>query len=130
MMDWLILVCFICRNIVQSIDDALQLSQTYKVSVVEFGHAFVLSFFAVVVRLIDALLEDLGLELSSAVDHHSMDVDSVGNCDAEKNEQARTIPVVEVLAKLTESTKAFLLLRLVHFNLYVMLIFLLTYAAG
>ncbi|KAL5738909.1 hypothetical protein ACOSQ2_028089 [Xanthoceras sorbifolium] len=112
-------------KILQSVDVSLQLSHTYKVSVEDFGHALVLFFFTIVVSLIDTLFDDCGLEpvhldTPTTADHHQMDIDSIGSFDVENNQQIRTnnsLTTIEVLAKLTESRKAMVLLRLVHFNM-------------
>lgn len=92
--------------------------------VVEFGHALVLSFFDLVVRLIDSLFEDMGLQVGP-LDQQSMEIDSIGNFCVGNNEhfeqirRKNSLLVIEVLNKLTDSSKAMVLLRLIHFNLYV-----------
>ncbi|KAK2656195.1 hypothetical protein Ddye_009247 [Dipteronia dyeriana] len=106
-------------KILQSVDVTLQLSHTYKVTVVDFGHALVLFFFTVVDCLIDALFDDMGLP-PTAADHHHMDIDSIGNINVQYNQQIRTnnsLVAIELLAKLTQDRKAVVLLRLVHFNM-------------
>ncbi|KAI9152792.1 hypothetical protein LWI28_001261 [Acer negundo] len=106
-------------KILQSVDVSLRLSHTYKVSVVDFGHALVLFFFTIVDCLIDALFDDMGLQ-PTAADHHHMDIDSIGIINVENNQQIRTnnsLMAIEVLAKLTQDRKAMVLLRLVHFNM-------------
>lgn len=96
----------------------------------------VLLFFSVVIGLIDSTFEDLGLPMKSSeggmfgnADHQDMDIDSGGKYDAERNDhrevlrRKNSIMAIEVLAKLTESRKAMVLLRLVHFNMYETLMF-------
>lgn len=92
--------------------------------VVEFGHALVLSFFDLVVRLIDSLFEDMGLQVGS-LDQQSMEIDSIGNFSVGNNEhfeqirRKNSLLVIEVLNKLMDSSKAMVLIRLIHFNMYV-----------
>ncbi|GFY82543.1 REF4-related 1 [Actinidia rufa] len=73
------------EKIIVSVDSTLQLSQTYGVQVLELGHALVLSFFSILIRLIDSTLCDWGLQMTSADkasevlrsdDSQNMDVDS------------------------------------------------------
>lgn len=128
------ILCFpICR-IIESVDATLQLSQTYRLQVVEVGHAVVLCFFSIVVGLIDSTLCDWGLQmtsvhkesgLASSEDGKDMDVDSQGSQIFARNEHRESIKksnsflAFEVLGKLTESRKAMVLLRLVYLNMYV-----------
>ncbi|KAH9737118.1 hypothetical protein KPL71_018339 [Citrus sinensis] len=109
-------------KIIESIEACLQLSRTYNVRVVEFGHALVLSFFDLVVRLIDSLFEDMGLQVGP-LDQQSMEIDSIGNFCVGNNEhfeqirRKNSLLVIEVLNKLMDSSKAMVLLRLIHFNM-------------
>ncbi|KAJ4832513.1 hypothetical protein Tsubulata_000069 [Turnera subulata] len=119
------------EKIIKSVDAALQLSQRYGgVRVVELGHLFILSFFSIFVGLIDSIFEDIGLEMKSGdvVDGpfgtvDDMDVDMRGNYNVVRNEhremlrKTNSVMALEVLAKLTESRKAMVLLRLVHLNM-------------
>ncbi|KAK9291133.1 hypothetical protein L1049_009321 [Liquidambar formosana] len=117
------------EKITKSVDVALQLSQTYMVHVLEIGHALVLSFFSIVISLIDSTLDDWGLQMTSVdrpsgavggVDHQNMDLDPKGNQNFMRNEHREQIRrknsfmAMEVLGKLTESRKAMILLRLIH----------------
>lgn len=126
-----------CR-ITKSVDVALQLSQTYEVEIVELGHALVLYFFSIVIGLVDSILDDWGLQMTS-VDGASgtirsdlsqnMDVNSEGNHFHKRNEHREEIirknsfMALEVLGKLTDHRKAMVLLRLVHLNMYVLLFY-------
>ncbi|KAJ7961023.1 Mediator of RNA polymerase II transcription subunit 33A-like [Quillaja saponaria] len=53
------------QKIINSIDIALQLSQTYNICVLELGHALVLFFHSIIISLIDSTLEDWTLHLTS-----------------------------------------------------------------
>ncbi|KAH7846475.1 hypothetical protein Vadar_014424 [Vaccinium darrowii] len=120
------------KKIIESVDAALQLSQTYRLQDVEVGHAVVLCFFSIVVGLIDSTLCDWGLQmtsvhkesgLASSEDGKDMDVDSQGSQIFARNEHRESIKksnsflAFEVLGKLTESRKAMVLLRLVYLNM-------------
>ncbi|PON47750.1 hypothetical protein PanWU01x14_242170 [Parasponia andersonii] len=120
------------EKIIKSVDNTLRLSQTYDVRILEIGHVFVLFFFRIITSLIDGVLDDWGLQKTSSdkpslafgsTDSKDMDVDareSHGWVRKEHREEMRTMNsflAMEVLGKLTESRKALLLLRLVHFNM-------------
>lgn len=119
-------------KIIKSVDAELQLSQTYGIQVADLGLAYVLFFFNTVTSLIDSSLDDWGLRMPSLVkpsgvvvstDHQLMDIDSIGGYEVGKNEHRREIRkrnsfmALEVLERLTQSTKAIALLRLVYLNL-------------
>lgn len=122
-----------CRDkIINSADAALQLSRTYEVRLSELGQLLVLFFFTVFVGLIDSTFDDMGLQIKSSDiqegpfgtdNFQDMDMDSRGDYSVERNEhrellrKKNTIMAMEVLAKLMESRKAVVLLRLVHFNM-------------
>ncbi|KAM1110892.1 hypothetical protein ACFX13_010309 [Malus domestica] len=120
------------EKIMESIDVALDLSQTYKVRVVELGHALVLFFFSVISCLIDSTLDDWGFKMTSrkrprsdfgGADYSDMEIDSRESKNFKIKEHRQRIRkmnsflAIEVLAKLTESRKALVLLRLVHLNM-------------
>ncbi|XP_050141951.1 mediator of RNA polymerase II transcription subunit 33A-like isoform X1 [Malus sylvestris] len=120
------------EKITESIDVALELSQTYKVRVVELGHAFVLFFFSVISSLIDSTLDDWGFKMTSrkrprsdfgGADYRNMEIDSRESQNLKVKEHRERIRkmnsflAIEVLAKLTASRKALVLLRLVHLNM-------------
>ncbi|XP_015897774.3 mediator of RNA polymerase II transcription subunit 33A [Ziziphus jujuba] len=119
-------------KIVKDVDHALHLSQIYEVRVRDLGHAWVLFFFSVIVRLIDSTLNDWGLLITSldrprlefgSADHHDEDTDSKESHNSERNENRKqlqrmnSLMAMEVLGKLTESRKAMVLLRLVRLNM-------------
>lgn len=100
----------------------------------EVGHAVVLCFFSIVVRLIDSTLRDWGLHMTSvdketgvvsSEDGKDMDVDSQESQIFRRNEhrermkKSNSFMAFEVLGKLTENRKATVLLRLVYLNMYV-----------
>ncbi|KAJ4978294.1 hypothetical protein NE237_009074 [Protea cynaroides] len=120
------------EKIIKSVDDALQLSQTFGVYVSDLGHAFVLFLFTVIISLIDCVMDDWGLQPTSidklssifgVEEHLNMDISSQGNQDDERREHRELLRkrnafmAMEVLGKLTESRKAMVLLRLVHLNM-------------
>ncbi|XP_050382850.1 mediator of RNA polymerase II transcription subunit 33A-like [Argentina anserina] len=120
------------QRIAESVDLALQLSETYKAPVMEYGHALVLFFFNTIYSLIDSTLDDWGLKMTSrkrlrsafgGSNNHDSETDSIGNenVKSDKNqERIRTknsFLAIEVLGNLTESRKALVLLRLVHLNM-------------
>jgi hypothetical protein len=105
-------------RIIKSVDVALQLSQTYRLPVVELGHAFVFFFFSILIALIDSTLDDWG----PSTDNNDMDIDFRATHNFKGNEQMRrtnSFMAIEVLAKLTETRKSMLILRLLHLNMYV-----------
>ncbi|XP_020540898.1 mediator of RNA polymerase II transcription subunit 33A isoform X2 [Jatropha curcas] len=117
---------------IKSIDVALQLSHTYRVQFIELGHVLVLFFFSIVVGLIDCTFSDWGLlvkspDLSSGLfgnaDNQDMDIDSRGNCSVGRYEHRELLRkknsffALEVVAKLIESRKALVILRIVHLNM-------------
>ncbi|KAL6988247.1 hypothetical protein U1Q18_013995 [Sarracenia purpurea var. burkii] len=122
-----------CREkIIQDVDAALQLSETYGVQDLELGHVLVLCFFSIVICLIDSTLCDWGLQMTSvdrpsglmkSDDSQNTDVDSKGNqaCTRNKNREyirkSNSFMAFEVLGKLTENRKAMVLLRLVYLNM-------------
>jgi len=123
-----------CR-IIKSVDVALQLSQTYRVQVLELGHAMVLCFFSIIVGLIDSTSYDWGLQMTSvdkangeirSEDNQNMDVDSKEsqiykrNDHRERIRRSNSFVAFELLGKLTENKKATVLLRLVYLNMYVL----------
>lgn len=122
-----------CR-IAKSVNLALQLSETYKVPVVEYGHALVLFFLSTIISLVDSTLDDWGLKMTSrkrprlafgGSSDHDGETDSIRNENFRSNEHQERITTMnsflamEVLGNLTESRKAMVLLRLVHLNMYV-----------
>lgn len=112
-------ICFSAVNrIIESVDLALQLSNTYDVCVVELGQVFVLFFFSIIVGLFDSVLDDWGLLQKTSLDRPSLVFSKTDS--KEHHEEMRTLNsfmAMEVLGKLTESRKAVFLLRLVRFNL-------------
>ncbi|XP_021281710.1 mediator of RNA polymerase II transcription subunit 33A-like [Herrania umbratica] len=122
------------QKIVDSVDVTLQLSQNYRVHVVGLGHAFVFFFFTIVTTLIDCILDDSGLRMTSldeqngavgtrSMDHHPIDLDTgeVYHIERDKHlEQMRwknSFLAIEALGQLTESLRAMVLLRLVYLNM-------------
>lgn len=104
------------EKIIKSVDVALQLSQTYRLPVVELGHAFVFFFFSILIALIDSTLDDWG----PSTDNNDMDIDFRATHNFKGNEQMRrtnSFMAIEVLAKLTETRKSMLILRLLHLNM-------------
>ncbi|KAL5720764.1 hypothetical protein ACHQM5_013403 [Ranunculus cassubicifolius] len=123
----------ICKKkITKSVDDALQLSRTYDVHIDEFGQAFVLFFFSIIIGLIDSTLEDWGLHHSFTDnlsrmfgngDHQVMDVDLLGDYNGIRHEarerlhRTNSIRAMEVLGELSERRNTSVLLRLILLNM-------------
>ncbi|XP_047322944.1 mediator of RNA polymerase II transcription subunit 33A-like [Impatiens glandulifera] len=121
-----------CGEILKSIDLALKLSQTYKTQVVELGHAIVLWLFSIVSALVDSILSDLGLhvtskdgtsELIKGEDSGNMDIDFQDSEILQTNGHCENIRrlnwhvALDVLGQIIENKKAIVLLRLVHLNM-------------
>ncbi|WOL04556.1 mediator of RNA polymerase II transcription subunit 33A-like [Canna indica] len=122
-----------CRDkIAKSIDDALQLSKTYGVQEMDFGHAIVLFFFSIITSLIDCTIEDCGCQLVS-VDKHgnaytnggklAMDIDIKGSSNEKRSERrehlrkSNALMAIEVAEKISSNKKAKAFLRLIHINM-------------
>ncbi|KAF9591887.1 hypothetical protein IFM89_009495 [Coptis chinensis] len=120
------------KKIAKSVDDTLQLSQTYEIPIVEFGHALALYFFSMIIGLIDCTLKDWGLQHSSTdklsgvfgdggcqimdveskLDHQDMRTDL-----HDRLHRMNSTRTVEVLGELTENRKAVVLLHLMLLNM-------------
>ncbi|XP_010538443.1 PREDICTED: mediator of RNA polymerase II transcription subunit 33A-like isoform X2 [Tarenaya hassleriana] len=87
-------------RLVRSVDDALRLSHSFNVPITDLGRAFVFFLFTLVSSLLDSALEDF------------LQIDSTENLLAQN-----AFTALEVLAKVTNSRKAKVLLRLVYLNL-------------
>ncbi|KAF5953411.1 hypothetical protein HYC85_006267 [Camellia sinensis] len=115
------ILALLTSRIIKSVDVALQLSQTYRVQVLELGHAMVLCFFSIIVGLIDSTSYDWGLQMTSvdkangeirSEDNQNMDVDSKEsqiykrNDHRERIRRSNSFVAFELLGKLTENKKA------------------------
>lgn len=123
----------LCKTkITKSVDDALQLSRSYDIHIVEFGQAFVLFFFSIIIGLIDSTLEDWGLRHSSTDKLscifgdggvQAMDVDLKDDYSGTRHElherlrRTNSTRAIEVLGELTENRNAAVLLRLILLNM-------------
>ncbi|XP_028764479.1 mediator of RNA polymerase II transcription subunit 33A isoform X2 [Neltuma alba] len=118
------------RQIINSVDTALQLSRTYNISVLELGHVFVLFFHSIVTALIDSTLDDWGIQMKPCEEPFSnpksdlyMDIDPNVTHSIKRNEYREQIRkrnsfmALEVLERLTESRKATILLQSVLLNM-------------
>ncbi|KAI4353605.1 hypothetical protein L6164_002540 [Bauhinia variegata] len=113
-------------KIIKSVNVALQLSQTYKIHALELGHVYVLFFYSIIVDLMDSTLEDWGFHVTSnekpcsiPSDDHNIAIDTKSN-RSEYHEQIRkrnSFMALEVLERLTESTKAMVLLKSALLNM-------------
>lgn len=117
----------------KSIDDALQLSDTYRVKNIDFGMAVVLFLLRAITNLLDCTLEDWGFLVASngqivTDGSRSMDVDVGGglsnNSSKDRNElrQINAFMALEVIENMCSSKFVQVSLRLVHLNLYVYLL--------
>lgn len=122
-----------CR-IIESVDDALHLSENYSVHVPDLGHAHVLFFASIIIGLIDCTMDDWGLHMSAmerlsgpfgALESVSMDIDTSESLPVIKNERreimrrANPLRAIDVLCHLTGNKQAMVLLRLVNLNMWV-----------
>ncbi|CAL9069941.1 unnamed protein product [Musa banksii] len=122
-----------CRDkIAKSVDDALQLSDTYGVKKMDFGHAVVLFIMTVITILIDCTIEDYGLRLVSTDKHGSvcanggkqvMELDVKGNSYDKRNEhrehlrRTNALLAIEVAEKISSNKKTKAFLHLIHINM-------------
>ncbi|MED6194755.1 hypothetical protein PIB30_031508 [Stylosanthes scabra] len=117
-------------KIINSVDVALQLSETYKIRDLELGHVFVLFFYSIIIALIDSTLIDWGLQVSTSersclvpMGDQYMEIDNQKTHSfekSEKHEQIRkknSIMALEILESLTESKKTVILLQSVLLNM-------------
>uniref|UniRef100_A0A6V7QSZ3 Mediator of RNA polymerase II transcription subunit 33A n=1 Tax=Ananas comosus var. bracteatus TaxID=296719 RepID=A0A6V7QSZ3_ANACO len=136
-----------CRDkITKSIDEALQLSQTYGVDQMDIGLAVVLFTLCVITSLIDCTLKDFGLPFVSRDGHvnflsiegqQTMDIDYKGSSNDKRNEhreqlrRTNSLLALEVVEKMAANRKTQVFLRLIHLNMYAVssLIFAFSYKA-
>lgn len=115
-----------------SIDNVLQLSDTYGIHKMDFGHTVLLFLFSVIMRLIDATLEDWDLaftsrngSISSNESHMAMDLDANRNSIVKLNDHngqlctTNALFALEAVEKVTARKEAKTFLRLIRLNLYV-----------
>lgn len=132
-MDDHLLFCPFYR-ITKSVDDALQLSDTYGVQQMDFGHATVLFIMSVITSLIDCTIEDYGLQLVcmdkhgnaySGGGHQLMDIDDTTNSNGKRNEhrehlrRTNALMAVEVAEKISSNKRTKAFFRLFYINMYV-----------
>ncbi|XP_025695905.1 mediator of RNA polymerase II transcription subunit 33A isoform X1 [Arachis hypogaea] len=117
-------------KIINSIDVALQLSETYNIRDLELGHIFVLFFYSIIIALIDSTLNDWGLQVSTSersclvpMGDQYMEIDHKVTHSFEKGEnheqirKKNSILALEILESLTESKKGVVLLQSVLLNM-------------
>ncbi|RRT49121.1 hypothetical protein B296_00030998 [Ensete ventricosum] len=118
--------------IAKSIDAALQLSCTYGVQQMDFGHAIVLFILNIITSLMDCTIEDCGPQLVS-VDKHgcayasggeqTMQVNVKENSDEQRNEhheqlrRTNALMAIEVAEKVSSNKKAKAFLHLIRINI-------------
>jgi len=128
----MLLLFFFCR-MTKLVDDSLQLSHTYGIHKIDFGHAMIFFVLNVILSLIDGTLEDWGLQFMS-VDkrgnknanevYQVMDIDAKENSNYKKHERreqlrrANSLMAIEFVEKITANAKVKVFLRLIHFNMY------------
>lgn len=125
-----------CR-IVNSIDTALQLSQTYNIRIMELGHVYVLFFYSISIALIDSTLDDWGVQMKlcekpclnpkndQCMDIHPKVTHGVKRSEyREEMKKRNSFMALEVLERLTGSRKATILLQSVLLNMYLLLYFI------
>lgn len=106
-------------------DDALQLSSTYRAKRLNFGPTLVSFIVNAITALIDSSLEDWGLHFASQdrsmnEGSQSMDLDMKGGSD-KKDQLRRTnaFTAFEVVENMSSNKRILLLLRLAHLNMYI-----------
>ena len=130
----MLLLIFLCR-MTRLVDDSLQLSHTYGIHKIDFGHAVIFFVLNVILSLIDGTLEDWGLQFMS-IDktgnknanevYQVMDIDAKENSNYKRHEhreqlqRANSLMALEVVEKITANAKLRVFLRLIHFNMYAM----------
>lgn len=128
---------FLYCRLINSVDTAIQLSQTYNIHLPELGHVFVLFFYSIVIALIDSTLDDWGIQMKvcektclNPKGNHYMDSDcklthNVKRSDyREQIKKRNSFMALEVLERLTESRKATIVLQSVLLNRYPLLLIL------
>ncbi|KAJ6790672.1 Uncharacterized protein M6B38_247475 [Iris pallida] len=120
------------ERITKSIDDVLQLSHSYGIQKMDFAHAIILFILSIITNLIDATLDDWGLQLTStekncsisAVDDHmAMDVDANKSSILKRNDYSEQIyrtnalMAMKMVEKITTSKKGKTFVRLVYLNM-------------
>lgn len=121
-----------CRDkITKAIDDAMKLSETYKVQEMDFGHVIVLFYFSIISSLIDCSIEDCSCLLVSADKYGSafvnggklateLDVKSLNEKINERRDhlrQSNALMAIEVAEKVTSNKKSKAFLRLISINM-------------
>lgn len=116
----------------KSIDAALQLTKTYGVSKIDFGHVVILFVLTVTTKLIDCVLEDCGFPSAMAEGQgsvypiegpHAMELDVKGVSTVKQNEhreqlrRKNTVMALEVLHMMVADKKIQAFLRLICLNM-------------
>ena len=119
-------------------DGALELSRTYGIREIDFGHALIFFLLHVILGLFDGILEDWDLQFesfdkqSSRYDgevHQVMDIDAKNYSGDARHEnhaillKANSLMTFEALEKITANKKAKVFLRLIKFNMYALTFF-------
>lgn len=121
-----------CREKIRiSIDNVLQLSHTYGIHKIDFGHTVILFHFSVIIRLIDATLEDWGLtftdkngSISSNDSNMALDLDANRNSIIKQNDHngqlcaTNALLALDVVEKVTACNEVKTFLRLIQLNMY------------
>jgi hypothetical protein len=105
-------------------DDALQLSNTYRAKRVHFGTSLVFFIVNAITALIDSSLEDWGLPFASQDrtmnEGNAMDLDMKGGSDKKDMlRRSNTFTAFEVVENMSSHKKILVLLRLAHLNMYI-----------
>ncbi|PKA61809.1 Mediator of RNA polymerase II transcription subunit 33A [Apostasia shenzhenica] len=119
-------------KITKSIDEALHLSRAYGLDKIDFGHAVIFFVLTIITRLMDAILEDLGMKfvfsdkdanIYVAEDHQDMEIDSTGNLNDKRKEhrdqlrKSNTLMALEVVEKIMSNKKNKAFLHIIHLNM-------------
>jgi hypothetical protein len=120
-------------RIVKVVDDALQLSQSFRLPVTKLGQIVVLFVFTLVSSLVDAISEDFGLQLrwseeqyrlTRNMGQHDMTMEVEDDSNRKRNEhrenlrRTNIVVAVDMVRKLTQQKRTSTFLRLVYRNMY------------
>ena len=120
-------------RIVKAVDDALQLSQSFRLPVTKLGQIVVLFVFTLVSSLVDAIAEDFGLQLrwseeryrlNGNMGQHDMTMEVEDDSNSKRHEhrenlrRTNIVVAVDMVRKLTQQKRTSTFLRLVYRNMY------------
>ena len=111
-------------RIVKAVDDALQLSQSFRLPVTKLGQIVVLFVFTLVSSLVDAITEDFGLQLRWSEEQYRLTGNMGHDSNSKRHEhrenlrRTNIVVAVDMVRKLTQHKRTSTFLRLVYRNMY------------